>query len=99
MNLKNNIEDHYSSFHKMPSRKQMSPAEWTNFTQRHTRKAMQELTASPKFSDWFMKNADRVVILPTEHREDRNADEIQTTAYMPQLDESEEARKPRFFGL
>lgn len=92
-------QEYYSTFHKTPSKKQMSQTEWTHFTQEYTKKSMQELTASPKFADWFAKNAERVMILPTEHREDRSADEIQRTAHMVQAEENEGVSKSRFFGF
>lgn len=90
-------QDFYSTFHKTPAKKKMSRTEFAAFTQHYTKKAMQDLTASPKFADWFANNADRVVIMPTEHREDRSQDEIQTTAYMTQADEGE-VGKSHFFG-
>ncbi|KAH7316256.1 hypothetical protein KP509_21G085500 [Ceratopteris richardii] len=80
-------QEYLSTFHKTPKRHAMSPNEWTQVTKQHTKKAIQELAASPKFAEWFAKNADRVLIAPNEHREGRSAMEVQSTAYMPAADE------------
>ncbi|KAH6819293.1 hypothetical protein C2S51_002896 [Perilla frutescens var. frutescens] len=53
-------QDYYSTFHKTPTRKKLSPEEWKDFTEQSTRQAVAELTSSPEFTDWIVKNADRI---------------------------------------
>ncbi|MCO5546698.1 hypothetical protein L7F22_000134 [Adiantum nelumboides] len=92
-------EEYYSTFHKTPTRHGMSQSEWTEVTKRHTKLAIQELAASPKFADWFSKNAERVMIIPNDHREDRSFQEVQSTAEMPQVDEYVSHNRPRCWGF
>ncbi|XP_075485910.1 uncharacterized protein LOC142525479 [Primulina tabacum] len=51
---------YYSSFHKTPNRKKFSEEEWKDFTEASTRQAMAEWASSPEFTEWMMKNADRI---------------------------------------
>ncbi|KAI5082349.1 hypothetical protein GOP47_0002092 [Adiantum capillus-veneris] len=92
-------QEYYSTFHKTPTRHGMSQSEWTEVTKRHTKLAIQELAASPKFASWFAVNAERVMIIPNEHREDRSPQEVQSTAYMPQADEDVPFNRPRCWGF
>lgn len=92
-------QEYLSTFHKTPTRRGMSQSEWTQVTKQHTKRAIQDLAASPKFADWFTKNAERVMIVPNEHREDRSQEEVQTTAYMPQGDEGVESNRSRCWGF
>ncbi|KAF5937976.1 hypothetical protein HYC85_025482 [Camellia sinensis] len=59
-----NQQDYYSTFHRTPNRKKFSKKEWENFTQESTRHALAELASSPKFTDWIIKHADRIQLLP-----------------------------------
>ncbi|KAI5081181.1 hypothetical protein GOP47_0004364 [Adiantum capillus-veneris] len=92
-------QEYLSTFHKTPTRRGMSQSEWTQVTKQHTQVAIQELAASPKFTDWFAKNAERVMIVPNEHREDRSLEEVQTTAYLPQVDEGVASGRSRCWGF
>ncbi|XP_073157000.1 uncharacterized protein [Henckelia pumila] len=51
---------YYSTFHKTPTRKKFSEEEWKEFTEASTRQAMAEWASSPEFTEWMMKNADRI---------------------------------------
>lgn len=59
-------QDFYSVFHKTPNRKKFSKKEWEDFTEESTRLALAEWASSPEFTDWMIKNADRVKVLPDE---------------------------------
>ncbi|CAL5431671.1 unnamed protein product [Camellia sinensis] len=61
-----NQHDYYSTFHRTPNRKKFSKKEWENFTQESTRHAVAELASSPKFTDWIIKHADRIQLLPDD---------------------------------
>ncbi|KAI7990843.1 hypothetical protein LOK49_LG12G02196 [Camellia lanceoleosa] len=61
-----NQQDYYSTFHRTPNRKKFSKKEWETFTQESTRHAMAELASSPKFTDWIIKHADRIQLLPDD---------------------------------
>lgn len=52
--------NYYSTFHKTPNKKKFSEEEWTDFTEQSTRQAVAELASSPEFTDWIVKNADRI---------------------------------------
>ncbi|XP_047941333.1 uncharacterized protein LOC125188507 [Salvia hispanica] len=58
--------DYYSTFHKTPNKKKYSQEEWKDFTERSTRQAVAELASSPQFTDWVVKNADRIQLQSTE---------------------------------
>ncbi|MCO5569569.1 hypothetical protein L7F22_023284 [Adiantum nelumboides] len=92
-------QDFFSTFHRTPTKRGMSQREWSQVTKQHTKMAMQELAASPKFVDWFAKNAERVMISPNEHRDDRSQEEVQMTAYMPQVDEGAAKSRSRCWGF
>ncbi|XP_047307700.1 uncharacterized protein LOC124911283 isoform X2 [Impatiens glandulifera] len=51
---------YFSTFHKTPDRKKFTKKEWEEFTRESTQQAVNELTASPAFTDWVIKNADRI---------------------------------------
>ncbi|CAL5431679.1 unnamed protein product [Camellia sinensis] len=61
-----NQQDYYSTFHRTPNRKKFSKKEWENFTQESTRHVVAELASSPKFTDWIIKHADRIQLLPDD---------------------------------
>nr|GLL36729.1 uncharacterized protein LOC109181913 isoform X1 [Ipomoea trifida] len=61
-----NLPEYYSTFHKTPNRKKFSEREWEEFTQDSTKQAITELASSSEFTDWIIKNANRVQILPEE---------------------------------
>ncbi|GMP84108.1 hypothetical protein CsSME_00037766 [Camellia sinensis var. sinensis] len=61
-----NQQDYYSTFHKTPTRRKMSKKEWETFTKESTREAVAELASSPEFTDWMIKHADRIQILPDD---------------------------------
>ncbi|CAL5356752.1 unnamed protein product [Camellia sinensis] len=61
-----NQQDYYSTFHRTPNRKKSSKKEWENFTQESTRHAVVELASSPKFTDWIIKHANSIQLLPDD---------------------------------
>ncbi|KAL7197925.1 hypothetical protein ACSBR2_020448 [Camellia fascicularis] len=61
-----NQQDYFSTFHRTPNRKKFSKKEWENFTQESTRHAVAELASFPKFTDWIIKHADRIQLLPDD---------------------------------
>ncbi|CAL5421924.1 unnamed protein product [Camellia sinensis] len=61
-----NQQDYYSTFHKTPTRRKMSKKEWETFTKESTREAVAELASSPEFTDWMIKHADRIQLLPDD---------------------------------
>lgn len=63
-------DDHYSTFHKTPNRKKITKREWENFTKESTKQALGELASSPDFTDWVIKNAERIQLLPEESDSD-----------------------------
>nr|XP_027066123.1 uncharacterized protein LOC113691988 [Coffea arabica] len=65
-----NWQDHYSTFHETPNRKKYTKQEWEDFTQESTRQGLAELASSPEFTDWIIKNADRIQL-----RSDHSSDE------------------------
>ncbi|XP_058204236.1 uncharacterized protein LOC131318459 [Rhododendron vialii] len=64
--LVRNQPDHYSTFHRTPNRKKYSKKEWEEFTEKSTRQAMAELASSPEFTDWIIKNANRIQRIPDD---------------------------------
>lgn len=68
----NQDEDHYSTFHNIQPRK-YSKEEWDDFTQKSTRKALMECTATPEFARWVADNAHR---LRVEQQDDASEDEL-----------------------
>ncbi|XWS64898.1 hypothetical protein CRYUN_Cryun05aG0043800 [Craigia yunnanensis] len=62
-----NNQDHYSTFHKTRNRKKFTKQEWEDFNQESTRNAMEELAASPEFTDWMIERADRIKLLPYDN--------------------------------
>lgn len=66
-----NSQDYYSTFHRTPNRKKFSKEEWENFTEQSTRQALADWASSPEFTDWMMKNADRIK-LQTEDSSDES---------------------------
>lgn len=65
-----NQQDHYSTFHKTPNRKKFSKKEWEKFTEESTRQSVAELASSPEFTDWIIKNADRMQLLSDDSSHD-----------------------------
>ncbi|KAL7225653.1 hypothetical protein ACSBR1_020920 [Camellia fascicularis] len=61
-----NRQDYYSTFHRTPNIKKFSKKEWENFTQESTRHAVAELASSTKFTDWIIKHADSIQLLPDD---------------------------------
>ncbi|KAK1393756.1 hypothetical protein POM88_012812 [Heracleum sosnowskyi] len=61
-----NQQEFYSTFHKTPDRKKFSKQEWEDCTEESTRQALADWASSPEFTDWLVKNADRVKVLPDE---------------------------------
>lgn len=56
--------DFYSTFHKTPNRMKFSKKEWEEFTEESTRESVAELASSPEFTDWVIKNANRIKLVP-----------------------------------
>ncbi|KAL6339097.1 hypothetical protein AAG906_024248 [Vitis piasezkii] len=61
-------ETYYSTFHNTPERRKFSKDEWENFTRESTKKALEELVASPDFSKWAVGNAERITLTPNKVR-------------------------------
>ncbi|CAL5435617.1 unnamed protein product [Camellia sinensis] len=66
-----NQQDYYSTFHRTPNRKKFSKKEWESFTQESTQHVVAELASSPKFTDWIIKHADRIQLLPDDSSDNR----------------------------
>ncbi|KAG6421251.1 hypothetical protein SASPL_117801 [Salvia splendens] len=64
--------DYYSTFHKTPNKKKYSQEEWKDFTEQTTRQAVAELASSPEFTDWAVKNVDRIHLRSTESSSDES---------------------------
>ncbi|KAL1553877.1 hypothetical protein AAHA92_14498 [Salvia divinorum] len=64
--------DYYSTFHGTPNKKKYSQEEWKDFTEQTTRQAVAELASSPQFTDWVVKNADRIQLQSTERSFDES---------------------------
>lgn len=60
------VGEYYSTFHKTPNRNRFSQKEWEYFTQESTKEAVAELASSPEFTDWIIKHADRIQLLPED---------------------------------
>lgn len=52
----------YSSYHKTPERRKISKGDLEKLTQQTTKRAMEELVASPDFSRWAVAHADRITL-------------------------------------
>ncbi|XP_042510947.1 uncharacterized protein LOC122086271 [Macadamia integrifolia] len=63
-------QDYYSTFHKVPNRKKFSKNEYEDFTSKSTRDAIVELASSDDFTDWIIKNASRIQLLPDDSSDD-----------------------------
>lgn len=63
---KRNQQDFYSTYHRTPDRKKYSKQDWDDFTEESTRQAVAELASCPEFTDWVMKNADRIKLVPDD---------------------------------
>lgn len=62
-------QDFYSTYHKTPKRKKFSKKQWEDFTEESTRQALAEWASSPEFTDWVVKNADRIKVVSDESSE------------------------------
>ncbi|XP_057767320.1 uncharacterized protein LOC130987707 [Salvia miltiorrhiza] len=65
-------QDYYSTFHRTPNKKKYSQEEWKDFTEQSTRQAVADLASSPEFTDWVVKNADRIQLRSTESSSDES---------------------------
>ncbi|KAI3512060.1 hypothetical protein L1887_19224 [Cichorium endivia] len=74
--------DFYSTFHKTPNRKKFSKKEWEEFTEESTRESVAELASSPEFTDWVMKNADRIKLLPDNRSDNEVSGSDSTDGYI-----------------
>nr|GMC64064.1 Nuclear envelope integral membrane protein [Ipomoea batatas] len=61
----------YSSYHKTPERRKISKEDLEKLTQQTTKRAMEELVASPDFSRWAVAHADRITLAPKKATPDR----------------------------
>ncbi|KAI3721883.1 hypothetical protein L2E82_32902 [Cichorium intybus] len=66
--------DVYSTFHKTPNRKKFSKKEWEDFTEESTRESIAELASSPEFTEWVIKNADRMKVVPEDTSDGSGSD-------------------------
>ncbi|KAD5961749.1 hypothetical protein E3N88_13222 [Mikania micrantha] len=71
--------DVYSTFHKTPNRKNFSEEEWDELTKETTRQSVAELASSPEFTDWVIKNADRIELFPEDSSDDPDGSESRST--------------------
>lgn len=55
-----NSQEYYSTYHKTPRRKKLSKEEWKAISEESTRQGLAELVSTPEFTDWILKNADRI---------------------------------------
>ncbi|KAI3809437.1 hypothetical protein L1987_25410 [Smallanthus sonchifolius] len=72
--------DVYSTYHKTPNRKKFSEEEWEEFTEESTRQSVAELASSPEFTDWVIKNAGRIKLLPEDSLDDLDGSESSSTS-------------------
>ncbi|XP_024982700.1 uncharacterized protein LOC112519028 [Cynara cardunculus var. scolymus] len=72
----------YSTFHKTPNRKRFSKKEWEEFTEESTRESVAELASSPEFTDWVIKNANRIKLLPDNGSDDDASGSDSTDGYL-----------------
>ncbi|KAL4560610.1 hypothetical protein LXL04_032763 [Taraxacum kok-saghyz] len=85
--------DVYSTFHKTSNRRKFSKKEWEEFTEESTRESVAELASSPEFTDWVIKNADRMKVLPDNGSNNEVSGSDSTDGYLVN-----NADKHRFFG-
>ncbi|KAK4380184.1 hypothetical protein RND71_002046 [Anisodus tanguticus] len=60
------VGEYYSTFHKTRKRNRFWQKEWEDFTQDSTKEDVGELVSSPDFTDWIIKHADRIQLLPED---------------------------------
>ncbi|KAJ9559103.1 hypothetical protein OSB04_013717 [Centaurea solstitialis] len=75
-------DEFYSTFHKTPNRKRFSKREWEEFTEESTRESVAELASSPEFTDWVIKNANRIKLLPDNGSDDDVSGSDSTDGYL-----------------
>lgn len=86
-------DDFYSTFHRTPNRKRFSKKEWEEFTEESTRDSVNELTSTPEFTEWVIKNANRIKLLPDNGSDDEVSGSDSTDGYLVK-----NPKKSRFFG-
>lgn len=64
-------QDYYSTFHKTPNRKKITKREWEKFTKESTKQALGELASLPEFTDWVIKNSNRIQLVPKDSDSDK----------------------------
>lgn len=74
--------DFYSTFHKTPNRKKFSKKEWEEFTEESTRESVADLASSPEFTDWVIKNANRIKLLPDNGSDNEVSGSDSTDGYL-----------------
>ncbi|KAJ0735815.1 putative NEMP family protein [Helianthus annuus] len=74
--------DYYSTYHKTPNRKKYSKEEWAEFTEESTRESVAELASTPEFTDWMIKNAKRIKLLPDNGSDDDASGSDSTDGYL-----------------
>ncbi|KAK1426135.1 hypothetical protein QVD17_14804 [Tagetes erecta] len=72
----------YSTFHKTPNRKKFSKKEWEEFTEESTRESVAGLASSPEFTEWMIKNANRIKLLPDNGSDDDVSESDSTDGHM-----------------
>lgn len=72
----------YSTFHKTPNRKKFSKKEWEEFTEESTRESVAGLASSPEFTEWMIKNANRIKLLPDNGSDDDISESDSTDGHM-----------------
>ena len=86
-------DDFYSTFHRTPNRKRFSKREWEEFTEESTRDSVNELTSTPEFTEWVIKNANRIKLLPDNGSDGEVSGSDSTDGYLVK-----NTKKSRFFG-
>ena len=89
-----NRHDFYSTFHKTPNRKKFSEEEWEEFTEDSTRQAVAQLAASPEFTDWIIRSADRIQLAPEDSSDELDESGSDSTDEYVQ----ESGKRPGFFS-
>ncbi|KAH8480794.1 hypothetical protein H0E87_030883, partial [Populus deltoides] len=60
-------QDYYSTFHKTPKQKKFAKKQREDFTRESTHQAVAEWAASLEVTNWIIKNADRIQLLPSDY--------------------------------
>nr|GFC91330.1 transmembrane protein 194 [Tanacetum cinerariifolium] len=70
-----------------------SKKEWEEFTEESTHDSVNELTSTPEFTEWVIKNANRIKLLPDNDSDGEFSGSDSTDGYL-----AKNPKKSRFFG-